>query len=111
MPYRLWEFYTYTCGLLALLVSTRMGNSRSQDCGTSKLVQQPTLLLYVPNDSSVTSLVWGSARHKVFKRRMLQYKVLRKLLKKCLTGLPPIKIAFVGDTATQFLATAIKDQL
>ena len=39
---------------------------------------------------------------------MLQFKELKKLLKKDLTGLPSIKIALVGDTATQFLATAIK---
>ena len=39
---------------------------------------------------------------------MLQFKELRKLLKKDLTGLPSIKISLVGDTATQFLATSIK---
>lgn len=39
---------------------------------------------------------------------MLQFKELRKLLKKDLTDLLSIKIALVGDTATQFLATAIK---
>ena len=39
---------------------------------------------------------------------MLQFKELKKLLKENLTGLPSLKIALVGDTATQFLATAIK---
>ena len=39
---------------------------------------------------------------------MLQLKELKKLLKKDLTGLPSVKLAMVGDTATQFLATAIK---
>ena len=41
-------------------------------------------------------------------KRMLQFKELKKLLKENLTGLPSLKIALVGDTATQFLATAIK---
>lgn len=39
---------------------------------------------------------------------MYIFKELKKLLKKDLTGLPSIKVALVGDTATQFLATAIK---
>lgn len=39
---------------------------------------------------------------------MLQLKELKKLLKKDLTGLPSVKLALVGDTATQLLATAIK---
>ena len=39
---------------------------------------------------------------------MNTFKELKKLLKKDLTGLPLIKVALVGDTATQFLATAIK---
>ena len=39
---------------------------------------------------------------------MLQFKELKKLLKNDLSGLPSIKIALAGDTATQFLATAIK---
>ena len=39
---------------------------------------------------------------------MLQFKELKKILKKDHIGLPSIKIALVGDTATQFLATAIK---
>lgn len=40
--------------------------------------------------------------------RMLQFKELKKLLKADHTSLPSIKIALVGDTATQLLATAIK---
>ena len=39
---------------------------------------------------------------------MLQFKELKKLLKNELAGLPSVKVALVGDTATQFLATAIK---
>ena len=39
---------------------------------------------------------------------MHTFKELKKLLKKDLTGLPALKVALVGDTATQFLATAIK---
>lgn len=39
---------------------------------------------------------------------MLPFKELKKLLKKDLTGLPSMKVALVGDTATQFLATAIR---
>ena len=39
---------------------------------------------------------------------MFQFKELKKLLKKDLTGLTSVKVALVGDTATQFLATAIK---
>ena len=38
---------------------------------------------------------------------MLIYKDLKKNLKRDLSGLPEVKIALVGDTATQFLATAI----
>lgn len=39
---------------------------------------------------------------------MLQYQDIKKNLKKDLSGLPSLKVALVGDTATQFLATAIK---
>ncbi len=39
---------------------------------------------------------------------MLQFKELKKLLKRDKSNLQTIKIALVGDTATQFLATAIK---
>ena len=39
---------------------------------------------------------------------MLQFKELKRNLKKDLTELPAIKLALVGDTATQFLATAIR---
>ena len=39
---------------------------------------------------------------------MYTFKELKKLLKNELAGLPTIKVALVGDTATQFLATAIK---
>ncbi len=39
---------------------------------------------------------------------MLQFKELKKLLKNDLSGLPSIKIALAGDTATQFLVTAIQ---
>ncbi len=38
---------------------------------------------------------------------MLQYKDLKKNLKKDISGYPSVKMALVGDTATQFLATAI----
>ena len=38
---------------------------------------------------------------------MLQYKDLKKNLKKDVSGFPSVKVALVGDTATQFLATAI----
>ena len=39
---------------------------------------------------------------------MLQFKELKKNLKRDLTGFPSVKVSLVGDTATQFLATAIK---
>ena len=39
---------------------------------------------------------------------MLQFKELKKLLKTDFANLPSIKMALVGDTATQFLAVAIK---
>ncbi len=39
---------------------------------------------------------------------MLQFKELKRLLKGDLAELPSLKLALVGDTATQFLATAIK---
>ena len=38
---------------------------------------------------------------------MLNFKDLKRNLKRDLSGLPEVKIALVGDTATQFLATAI----
>lgn len=39
---------------------------------------------------------------------MMTFKELKKNLKRDLTGLATIKVALVGDTATQFLATAIR---
>lgn len=39
---------------------------------------------------------------------MLQYKELKKKLKTIPDGLPICKVALLGDTATQFLATAIR---
>ena len=39
---------------------------------------------------------------------MFQYKDLKKILKQDNSGLPSVKVALVGDTATQFLATAIQ---
>lgn len=39
---------------------------------------------------------------------MLKFKELKRLFKSDLSGLPAIKISLVGDTATQFLATAIQ---
>ena len=39
---------------------------------------------------------------------MIQYKELKKNLKKDLGGFPEVKISLVGDTATQFLATSIR---
>jgi len=39
---------------------------------------------------------------------MMTFKDLKKNLKKDLSGLVSIKVALVGDTATQFLATAIR---
>ena len=39
---------------------------------------------------------------------MLSFKELKKILKKDLSSLPKIRMSLVGDTATQFLATAIK---
>lgn len=39
---------------------------------------------------------------------MLQFKELKKLLKSDLSAFPTIKISLIGDTATQFLGTAIK---
>ena len=40
--------------------------------------------------------------------KMKSFKEIKRNLKQDLTGLPSIKVALVGDTATQFLATAIK---
>ncbi len=39
---------------------------------------------------------------------MFQFKELKKLLKSDLSALPSIKVSLIGDTATQFLGTAIK---
>lgn len=39
---------------------------------------------------------------------MMTFKDLKKNLKKDLSGLASVKVALVGDTATQFLATAIR---
>ena len=39
---------------------------------------------------------------------MITFKELRKNLKKDTSGFPSVKLAIVGDTATQFLTTAIK---
>ena len=39
---------------------------------------------------------------------MIPYKLLKKNLKKDLSGFPEIKVAILGDTATQFFATAIR---
>lgn len=39
---------------------------------------------------------------------MLTFKELKRNLKKDLSGMPIVKAALLGDTATQFLATAIK---
>lgn len=39
---------------------------------------------------------------------MLTFKELKKLLKRDMAGLPTVKVALVGDTATQFIATAIR---
>ncbi len=39
---------------------------------------------------------------------MLSFKELKRNLKKDTTSLPSVKVALLGDTATQFLATAIK---
>ncbi len=39
---------------------------------------------------------------------MPEFNELKKLLKKDHTGLPTIKMALVGDTATQLLSTALR---
>ena len=39
---------------------------------------------------------------------MLDFKQIKKLLKQDNSNLPEVKVALLGDTATQFLATAIK---
>lgn len=39
---------------------------------------------------------------------MIDFKQIMKLLKQDNSGLPEVKVALLGDTATQFLATAIK---
>lgn len=39
---------------------------------------------------------------------LLDFKQIKKLLKQDNTNLPEVKVALLGDTATQFLATAIK---
>ena len=41
-------------------------------------------------------------------QNMLQFQKLKKLLKSDISALTPIKLYLVGDTATQFLTTAIK---
>ena len=41
---------------------------------------------------------------------MLSFKELKRNLKKDISCYPTIKVALLGDTATQFLATAIKDR-
>ncbi len=44
----------------------------------------------------------------MFNGKMLQFTELKKLLKSDRSSLPTFKMALVGDTATQFLATAIR---
>ena len=39
---------------------------------------------------------------------MTEFKQIKRLLKQDISNLPEIKVALLGDTATQFLATAIK---
>ena len=39
---------------------------------------------------------------------MIDFKQIKRLLKQDSTNLPEVKVALLGDTATQFLATAIK---
>lgn len=39
---------------------------------------------------------------------MLTFKELKRTLKKDTSGMPTIKVSLLGDSATQFLATAIK---
>lgn len=39
---------------------------------------------------------------------MIEYRTLKYNLKRDLSGFPALKVALVGDTATQFLATAIR---
>ena len=39
---------------------------------------------------------------------MIDFKQIKRLLKQDLSGLAEVKVALLGDTATQFLATAIK---
>ena len=39
---------------------------------------------------------------------MIDFKQIKRLLKQDNTNLPEVKVALLGDTATQFLATAIK---
>lgn len=41
---------------------------------------------------------------------MLEFKLLKRNLKKDVSALPTIKVSLLGDTATQFLATAIKGE-
>lgn len=41
---------------------------------------------------------------------MLEFKQLKRNLKKDVSALPTIKVSLLGDTATQFLATAIKGE-
>ncbi len=41
---------------------------------------------------------------------MLDFKQLKRNLKKDISGMPSIKVSLLGDSATQFLATAIKGE-
>ncbi len=41
---------------------------------------------------------------------MLNFKQLKRNLKKDLSGMPVVKVSLLGDSATQFLATAIKGE-
>ena len=93
----------------ALLVSTRMGNARRQDRGTSNRYSNPHFFIICTKRFKCNKSCLGFCKtQSVRMKRMLQFKELKKLLKENLTGLPSLKIALVGDTATQFLATAIK---
>ena len=41
---------------------------------------------------------------------MITFKELKRNLKKDVSALPTLKVSLLGDTATQFLATAIKGE-
>ena len=64
--YRPWESYTYTCGLLRCSFRQGWAMRDAKTVGRVTGTATHTFLLYVPNDLCVTSLVWGSTRHKVF---------------------------------------------